>query len=535
MKVLPPPHISGYIDYPPHNMLLQPPQIHQHPVTDVHKKPDSPPLIAIRFPTTPSEAPPPYPAPPYCNIFPKPPTLIKQRPGIQQANQTLSYESIKFSSSKNEEIAKYNTKIGIPSLESQNTIPWFPRKEFLPVPHFILKKIPESYENMINNKRDRNTSGNKNIKCRPRKRHPILHCNICGDIASHHCYYGAQACSSCRAFFRRAVQTEYNQAYFCMMERMCEITKKSRKKCKFCRYQACLSAGMRPSWVVLTEDEGMKLLKTRNKKKKLAKPALDASKSPDRSSHVKSRMFCSKEEILEINEYVKTSEYFAVSKVKDMSHSLLRELIRLIAFHESLSTFGMREIKNVLERRSVMFARKLNDFNDLNWQDQENLLKRNIPMLLEMQISTFFQPDLVWRKQLTPLIGPEEVDKMDCKLKEMHMKGLDSLQVFYTSMFPSPPLKLEAEFADLLRDIGAWPQTADEYVLLSLILLFCPDMLDLVNRRQVEDTQLKYLVLLQKYLDRRHQAAPATAVSRLGAAVDCMLRCKQLHVIFSHQ
>ena len=75
-----------------------------------------------------------------------------------------------------------------------------------------------------------------------------------------------------------------------------------------------------------------------------------------------------------------------------------------------------------------------------------------------MQISTFFQPDLVWRKQLTPLIGPEEVDKMDSKLKEMHMKGLDGLQVFYTSMFPSPPSKLEAEFADLLRDIGAWPQ-----------------------------------------------------------------------------
>ena len=75
-----------------------------------------------------------------------------------------------------------------------------------------------------------------------------------------------------------------------------------------------------------------------------------------------------------------------------------------------------------------------------------------------MQISTFFQPDLVWRKQLLPLIGPVEVDKMDSKLKEMNMKGLDGLQVFYTSMFPSPPSKLEAEFADLLRDIGSWPQ-----------------------------------------------------------------------------
>ena len=112
-----------------------------------------------------------------------------------------------------------------------------------------------------------------------------------------------------------------------MKERMCEITKKSRKKCQYCRYQACLSAGMRPSWV-LNEEEVMKLLKTRNKKKKLAKLELDASKSPDRPSQIKPRILCSEEEILEINEYVRTSEYFAVSKVKDMSYSLLRELIR---------------------------------------------------------------------------------------------------------------------------------------------------------------------------------------------------------------
>jgi len=527
-KLLSPPNISGDIDYPPHNMLVHPTHLQPYTATDLHDKPDSPPLIVIRFPTKPSEPP-----PPYRRIFPKPPPLIKQKPGIQQGNKTLSNKSTNKANTKSEEIPK-NKSTCFPVLESQNNIPCFPRKDTLPVPYCIPKFLPVSCESKTPTKMNQNLIGKKKRKYRQRKLHPILHCNICGDIAGNHSYYGAQACNSCRAFFRRAVQTEYNLAYFCMKNRNCEITKKSRKKCQFCRYQACLTAGMRTSWV-LNEEEVMRLLKTRNKKKKLAKLKLDASKSPDIRSQVKPRVLCSKEEILEINDYVRTSEYFAVSKVKDMSHSLLRELIRLIAFHETLSSSGMREIKNVLERRSVMFAKKLNDFNVLNCQDQENLLKRNIPLLLEMQISTFFQPDLVWRKQLLPLIGPVEVDKMDSKLKEMHMKGLDGLQVFYTSMFPSPPSKLEAEFADLLRDIGAWPQTADEYVLFSLILLFCPDMLDLVNRRQVEDTQLKYLVLLQKYLDRRHQANPAIAVSRLGAAVDCMLRCKQLHRIFSHQ
>ena len=78
-------------------------------------------------------------------------------------------------------------------------------------------------------------------------------------------------------------------------------------------------------------------------------------------------------------------------------------------------------------------------------------------MLMEMQICTFFQPDLVWRKQFTPLIGPMEVDKLDGMLKELKVKELDTQQVFYSSMFPSPPAHMEAQFADLLRDIGSWP------------------------------------------------------------------------------
>ena len=37
-------------------------------------------------------------------------------------------------------------------------------------------------------------------------------------------------------------------------------------------------------------------------------------------------------------------------------------------------------------------------------------------------------------------------------------------------------------------------------MLVSLVLLFCPDLLDLVERRRVEETQLHFATLLQKYL-----------------------------------
>ena len=64
---------------------------------------------------------------------------------------------------------------------------------------------------------------------------------------------------------------------------------------------------------------------------------------------------------------------------------------------------------------------------------------------------------------------------MDSKLKELQMKGLDSLQVFYTSMFPSPPSQVEAEFADLLRDIGAWPMVINNQQISCELLIIILD------------------------------------------------------------
>ena len=84
--------------------------------------------------------------------------------------------------------------------------------------------------------------------------------------------------------------------------------------------------------------------------------------------------------------------------------------------------------------------------------------------------------------------------------------------------------------------------------MISLLLLFCPDMLDLDKRRQVEEMQLKNMILLQKYLDKkykliyeasfisqifRHESSPATSVNRLTSAVECLGKCKELRQIFA--
>ena len=46
-------------------------------------------------------------------------------------------------------------------------------------------------------------------------------------------------------------------------------------------------------------------------------------------------------------------------------------------------------------------------------------------------------------------------------------------------------------------------QDPNELILLSLAILFCPDMLDLTERRKVENIQLSFAVLLQKYLKQK--------------------------------
>jgi hypothetical protein len=80
-------------------------------------------------------------------------------------------------------------------------------------------------------------------------------CAICSeDTGNFHLNYGASACYSCRAFFRRAIQKDRNPNFICKRGGGCEITVKSRRSCQKCRYELCLEAGMKTD-AVMKDDE----------------------------------------------------------------------------------------------------------------------------------------------------------------------------------------------------------------------------------------------------------------------------------------
>lgn len=93
-----------------------------------------------------------------------------------------------------------------------------------------------------------------------RKRYDILKtasCTVCGDQAAEHLHYGGIACYSCRAFFRRTVNSN-RPILECSGTQNCKINKETRKRCQWCRFEKCKLVGMKTTWV-LTEDDKTKL------------------------------------------------------------------------------------------------------------------------------------------------------------------------------------------------------------------------------------------------------------------------------------
>ena len=74
-------------------------------------------------------------------------------------------------------------------------------------------------------------------------------CFICKtELIKNHNHYGSNsACHSCRAFFMRSVRSTKFRTFQHREE--CVIDSKTRKSCKKCRFDACLQAGMKVSYV----------------------------------------------------------------------------------------------------------------------------------------------------------------------------------------------------------------------------------------------------------------------------------------------
>lgn len=81
-------------------------------------------------------------------------------------------------------------------------------------------------------------------------------CSICGDRASGK-HYGVYSCEGCKGFFKRTVRKDLT--YACREDKKCTIDKRQRNRCQYCRYQKCLTCGMKREAVQEERQRGAKL------------------------------------------------------------------------------------------------------------------------------------------------------------------------------------------------------------------------------------------------------------------------------------
>ncbi|CAF2110798.1 unnamed protein product [Rotaria magnacalcarata] len=112
-----------------------------------------------------------------------------------------------------------------------------------PLGHCQQATIENSNRDNIDNTEEEKTNDNRNVLSNDLN--DDEHCKICGDLASGwHC--GAITCEACKKFFLRSISTcNGKKKYKCQRDLKCLVTKRSRTQCQYCRFQKCISVGMK--------------------------------------------------------------------------------------------------------------------------------------------------------------------------------------------------------------------------------------------------------------------------------------------------
>eukprot|EP00095_Tigriopus_kingsejongensis_P010297 snap_masked-scaffold148_size310697-processed-gene-0.3 protein:Tk10297 transcript:snap_masked-scaffold148_size310697-processed-gene-0.3-mRNA-1 annotation:"nuclear receptor" len=377
---------------------------------------------------------------------------------------------------------------------------------------------------------------------------PSYTCPICGNPAGKHSYYGAQVCSSCRAFFRRSIQKSAHEEFICRSGQSCRIDSKSWKSCKFCRFQSCLAVGMNPQWVMNQEERG-----NRNAKRNY----LQNLRQKQPMMGAQSRTVLSKPRIDIVVRWT-SDEECQIRGLKDLFSDYATKVIAnfhsenprmLQQFVDNLNKGTSINLKeyvfadHFIRSQVVNFYDNLSDFQEIPVSDRRQLFAFNFPLnahLMEAlvyhhpkesrrniqdfmtRLQTFTDQDEsleeVNQMMSTVILDDNVQDKID-RLHDTHIYSEDSKQ----------------KRVELSNAIQQWPKTspnglADEVLttLLGLIIILSPDFLNLKDATRVSQAQTKYSVMLHRYLKAK---LPTKAHAKFGQGIELISKLRELTTI----
>ncbi|XP_001605819.1 retinoic acid receptor RXR-alpha-B isoform X1 [Nasonia vitripennis] len=303
-------------------------------------------------------------------------------------------------------------------------------------------------------------------------------CSICGDRASGK-HYGVYSCEGCKGFFKRTVRKDLT--YACREEKHCLIDKRQRNRCQYCRYQKCLTMGMKREAV---QEERQR---TKEREREAAGGGGAAGSEAVESSTSSSHADMPVELILEAE---KRFEYLAENQ----------------ASYEQFDNHNNKQMRYMVE-----WAKRLPQFTSLPLEDQARLLRAGWN---ELQIAAFSHRSIDIEDGIILMTG------FTLHKNSAQQAGVGAI--------------FERVLTELVHKMKSMKMDKTELGCLRAIILFNPEVRGLKAHQEVDMLREKVYVALDEYTRLHRPDEPgrfAKLLLRLPALRSIGLKCTE-HLFF---
>ncbi|XP_066974691.1 uncharacterized protein [Macrobrachium rosenbergii] len=317
----------------------------------------------------------------------------------------------------------------------------------------------------------------KRMRCPRGMTLEIKPCEVCGDKAKN-MHFGGLVCDSCKAFFRRSVQSNAWDQFKCEKEGNCSINKANRRCCQYCRFQKCEKVGMKMDWV-MTESGRMNLFKNRLARTRQMK-----------EEKKKEKLYGDLPKTLSFD------DAFAIKKILDTLHMTFGSM----PYPEECKGDSIDSLSNIfvyLCKRFGKFFLKITEDTDLCEEDKTLLLKNGISMSLYINGAHMYDP--VTRS------WPATTTHESIKVPHLTLETLEKLAT------------IPDAFSTIMKFYGAYEGDLKDHVvaaLMYLISFFLPDDPSLIDCTSVQKIQNEYVGYLKRYLVARDGQKSVSGIFR---------------------
>jgi len=152
--------------------------------------------------------------------------------------------------------------------------------------------------------------------------------------------------------------------------------------------------------------------------------------------------------------------------------------------------------------RITRIANSLPAFTNLVKADQNALLKENADLIVSLRGAIFFDKKKKGIDQVLSSMGTQDktmIEKMFKSLMENHEMNHIEYKIFNSIQDPANK-KTEEHYATLQGKVADAVADHLTSVMMTYIILFSPDFVQLENKKIVEKIQFNYLKLLEKHI-----------------------------------